>query len=103
MQYSDMEVAAEMRAAVERLYDDPTVYQKLAFSQRFTVTSTSKKPYYSWWVVLQENLSREGGATINANRALHVEGANRATNWTLGCVEYLIRIDEYRLRCTHMS
>jgi hypothetical protein len=27
-----MEVTAEMRAAIERLHDDPTVYQKLAFS-----------------------------------------------------------------------
>ncbi|KAI9446175.1 MCM2/3/5 family-domain-containing protein [Lactarius indigo] len=31
-QYSEMEVTAEMRAAIERLHDDPTVYQKLAFS-----------------------------------------------------------------------
>ncbi|KAH9026762.1 minichromosome maintenance protein mcm7p [Lactarius pseudohatsudake] len=31
-QYSEMEVIAEMRAAIERLHDDPTVYQKLAFS-----------------------------------------------------------------------
>jgi hypothetical protein len=42
----------------------------------------------------QENLSQEGGATINANRALHMEGANGATDWTLGCVEYLMRIDD---------
>lgn len=31
-QYNEMEVTAEMRAAIERLHDDPTVYQKLAFS-----------------------------------------------------------------------
>ncbi|KAH8980360.1 MCM-domain-containing protein [Lactarius hatsudake] len=31
-QYSEMEVTAEMRAAIERLHDDPTVYQTLAFS-----------------------------------------------------------------------
>ena len=31
-QYSEMEVTTEMRAAIERLHDDPTVYQKLAFS-----------------------------------------------------------------------
>jgi DNA replication licensing factor MCM7 len=31
-QYSEMEVTAEMRTAIERLHDDPTVYQKLAFS-----------------------------------------------------------------------
>ncbi|KAI9511111.1 MCM2/3/5 family-domain-containing protein [Russula earlei] len=31
-QYSEMEVTPEMRAAIERLHDDPTVYQKLAFS-----------------------------------------------------------------------
>ncbi|KAH9035305.1 MCM2/3/5 family-domain-containing protein [Lactarius pseudohatsudake] len=31
-QYSEMEVTAGMRAAIERLHDDPTVYQKLAFS-----------------------------------------------------------------------
>jgi len=31
-QYNEMEVTAEMHAAIERLYDDPTVYQKLAFS-----------------------------------------------------------------------
>ena len=45
-------------------------------------------------MVLQENLSREGGVTIKANRALHMEGANGATNWTLGCVEYLMPIDD---------
>jgi DNA replication licensing factor MCM7 len=31
-QYSEMEVTAEMRAAIERLHDDPMVYQRLAFS-----------------------------------------------------------------------
>ena len=31
-QYSEMEVTAETRLAIERLHDDPTVYQKLAFS-----------------------------------------------------------------------
>jgi DNA replicative helicase MCM subunit Mcm2 (Cdc46/Mcm family) len=31
-QYSEMEVTAEMRLAIERLHDDPTVYQKLASS-----------------------------------------------------------------------
>ncbi|KAH9981743.1 MCM2/3/5 family-domain-containing protein [Russula compacta] len=31
-QYSEMEVTAEMRASIERLHDDPTLYQKLAFS-----------------------------------------------------------------------
>ncbi|KAI0263377.1 minichromosome maintenance protein mcm7p [Gloeopeniophorella convolvens] len=31
-QYNEMEVTAEMRAAIERLHDDPTVYQKLASS-----------------------------------------------------------------------
>jgi hypothetical protein len=40
-------------------------------------------------VVIREDLAREVGATINANRLLQMEGANGATNWTLGCAEYL--------------
>ena len=40
-------------------------------------------------VVIRADLAREVGAAINANRVLQMEGANGATNWTLGCAEYL--------------
>ena len=40
-------------------------------------------------VVMREDLAREVGAAINAGRVLQMEGANGATNWTLGCAEYL--------------
>ena len=40
-------------------------------------------------IVMREDLAREVGATINADHLLQMEGANRATNWTLGCAEYL--------------
>ncbi|KAN0119068.1 hypothetical protein V8E52_004515, partial [Russula decolorans] len=40
-------------------------------------------------IVMREDLAHEVGATINADRLLQMEGANGATNWTLGCAEYL--------------
>ena len=40
-------------------------------------------------VVMREDLAREAGVAINASRLLQMEGANGATNWTLGCAEYL--------------
>jgi hypothetical protein len=40
-------------------------------------------------VVIRQDLAREVGAYINPNRLLEMEGANGATNWTLGCAEYL--------------
>ena len=40
-------------------------------------------------IVIREDLAREVGATINTDRLLQMEGANGATNWTLGCAEYL--------------
>ena len=40
-------------------------------------------------IVIREDLAREVNATINADRLLQMEGANGATNWTLGCAEYL--------------
>ena len=40
-------------------------------------------------IVIQKNLALEVGATINADQLLQLEGANGATNWTLGCAEHL--------------
>lgn len=40
-------------------------------------------------IVMREDLAREVGASINTDRLLQMEGANGATNWTLGCAEYL--------------
>ena len=40
-------------------------------------------------VVIQHDLAQELGARINTGRLLEMEGANGATNWTLGCAEYL--------------
>jgi hypothetical protein len=40
-------------------------------------------------IVIREDLAREVGANINASRILQMEGANGATNWTLGCAEFL--------------
>ena len=53
-QYNKMEVTAEMHAAIERLHDDPTVYQNLhlAFPQKSIVMSTSRKSCCSFWLVV---------------------------------------------------
>ena len=40
-------------------------------------------------IIIWEDLAQQVGATINANCLLEMEGANGATNWTLGCAEYL--------------
>ena len=40
-------------------------------------------------IVIREDLAREVGAIINTGRVLQMEGANGATNWTLGCAEFL--------------
>jgi hypothetical protein len=40
-------------------------------------------------IVIREDLAQEVGATINTSHVLQMEGANGATNWTLGCAEFL--------------
>jgi integrase-like protein/reverse transcriptase-like protein len=40
-------------------------------------------------IVMQEDLAQKVGATINTDCQLQMEGVNGATNWTLGCAEYL--------------
>ncbi|KAI0264080.1 hypothetical protein BGY98DRAFT_878291, partial [Russula aff. rugulosa BPL654] len=40
-------------------------------------------------IVIRKDLAHEAGATINTDRLLQMEGANGATNWTLGCAEHL--------------
>jgi hypothetical protein len=40
-------------------------------------------------VAIREDLAREVGAHINTERRIEMEGANGATNWTVGCVEFL--------------
>ena len=81
--YSDMEVTAEMRTAIERLYDDPTVYQHLAFSIAPEIYGhiDVKRPYYSfWWAVSHEDLTGP-----------------------LDVPNTLCASTTYCLRCTHMS
>jgi len=40
-------------------------------------------------VVIRRDLAEEVNARINPNHLVEMEGANGATNWTLGCAEYL--------------
>ena len=40
-------------------------------------------------VVIRQDLARQVNARINPTRLLEMEGANGATNWALGCAEYL--------------
>jgi hypothetical protein len=40
-------------------------------------------------IIMWADLVQEVGANINADWLLQMEGANGATNWTLGCVKYL--------------
>jgi hypothetical protein len=40
-------------------------------------------------VVIRCDLAEKVNACINPNHLVRMEGANRATNWTLGCAEYL--------------
>jgi hypothetical protein len=40
-------------------------------------------------VVIWRDLPKEVNAHINPNHLVEMEGANGATNWTLGCAEYL--------------
>ncbi|KAI0288887.1 hypothetical protein BC826DRAFT_888759, partial [Russula brevipes] len=40
-------------------------------------------------VAIRYDLAQEVGAQINPHRRLEMEGANGATNWTIGCAEYL--------------
>ena len=40
-------------------------------------------------VVIRKDLAQQVGATINTHQQLEMEGANGATNWTLGCAKYL--------------
>jgi hypothetical protein len=40
-------------------------------------------------VVIRCDLAKEVNAHINPNHLVEMEGANGATNWTLGCAEYL--------------
>ena len=40
-------------------------------------------------VVIWHDLAEEVNACINPNHLIEMEGANGATNWTLGCAEYL--------------
>ena len=40
-------------------------------------------------VIIHHNLAKEVGTHINTKHCIEMEGANGATNWTVGCTKYL--------------
>ena len=79
--------AAQLLAGHEPVYSLPLLELDVLVGDQVTVAGVLDPGLQI--VVIWHNLAKEVDARINPNHLVEMEGANEATNWTLGCAEYL--------------